>query len=153
MNSLHDFAVFCHGIAQTSGAAIEERAAKNFFGAASKQISEDTANNYLESRSPDGVPWLPLKWRIGMPLILTGMMMEKSVLACRHPAITGGGGQFDMLITLDTPFYFPYHQFGTYRIPQREFFGIRPETEASFDQMLEDAIVGELVLALNAAGV
>ena len=87
-------------------------------------IEEALRIGFLTSTNPmTGVKWKPLKWRVGMPLILTGLMMSKVLQSAREATIDERG----VVLVLPFPPYSKYHQFGTERIPARPFYGISDE--------------------------
>lgn len=96
----------------------------NFLHKAAGAFAEDVRRNFKESRSPGGLAWPPLKYRVGKPLILTGLLMRSAVQAAASAKLSSAG----LAATLDTPHYAIFHDEGTTRIPQRKFFGPRPDT-------------------------
>lgn len=99
-------------------------------------VGDRTRKNFLNSESPDGTPWAPLKYRVGMPLILTGLMMTQALSAAASPVISGQTA----VINPDEPFYNLFHLFGTRNMPARPWIGVSEET---VDEMA-DADVGIL---------
>lgn len=81
---------------------------------------------FVESRSPDGIGWMPLKYRSGKALILTGLLMREALAAAERTSFTKAGGTVMIRSVLDRPHYAMFHQFGAprARIPIREFFGL-----------------------------
>lgn len=84
-------------------------------------IEEELRIGFVTSTDKQsGKKWAPLKWRVGMPLILTGLLMSKVLQSAREATIDKNG----VFLLLTEPFYAKFHQFGTTRIPPRPFYGI-----------------------------
>ena len=109
-------------------------------------LASETKQNFESSREPDGRPWKPLKVRKGKPLVDTGLLMASIAAAARSldtttpqtPVEVTGGAESQIDITPTSLVfgtrvdYASYHQFGTGRIPAREFLGI---TDAMVDKI------------------
>ncbi len=108
-----------------------------------RELVATTARSFLTSTSPSGQRWAALKHRAGTPLLLTGNLYEQTIAGIRAARITKDR-TYD--ITLETAPYGPYHQFGTRRIPRRQFFGLSPESLRRFGGGIA-AIVGAEVLS------
>lgn len=105
-----------------------------------ERFSEDIRANFAGGHDPDGVPWKPLKWRVGRPLILTGLLMNSAYLAAQHVELRNGT---EICATMLTPKYWQYHEFGTRKIPARPFFGASRETVQELaDRMAADLARG-----------
>ena len=101
---------------------------------AATRFSVSVMNNFLESRAPDGTPWAPLKYRIGMPLILTGWLMRSATETMENA--TYDSAKKELVATMLEPFYGIFHQFGTKRgLRARPFYGFRSE---DIDWMMMD---------------
>lgn len=101
------------------------------------QLSIDIIKNIFYSESPALVKYPPLKWRVGTPLLLTGLMRELAVRAANDSRYEKG-----CLITdVSEPFYWSFQNYGTYIIPQREFVGPRPDTMKSLGERFSESVV------------
>lgn len=101
-----------------------------------ERFSEDIRANFAGGHDPDGVPWKPLKWRTGRPLILTGMLMNSAYLAAQHVELRNGT---EICATMLAPRYWMFHEYGTARIPARPFFGASRDTvQGLADRMAQD---------------
>lgn len=110
-----------------------------------QRFAEDIRNNFTGGHDPDGTPWKPLKWRSGRPLILTGLLMNSAYLAAQHVELRNGT---EICATMQQPFYWPFHEFGTRNIPARPFFGASKETVRD----LADRMARDMAAELKAAG-
>ena len=90
-----------------------------------ERFAEDVRRNFAEAHDPDGNPWAPLRWRIGRPLILTGLLMNSAYLAAQTVQLRNGT---EIMATLAQPPYWKFHEYGTRRIPARPFFGPSADT-------------------------
>ena len=108
-----------------------------------ERFAEDVKRNFTNSHDPDGNRWAPLKWRIGKPLILTGLLMNSAYTAARNVTLRNGT---EIFARLSEPHYWKYHEYGTRRIPARPFFGPSADTVQELaERMARDAAerVGE----------
>ena len=105
-----------------------------------EQLTKETATNFLESRSPDGEPWPALKYRVGMPLVKTGDMMQKVVTAVQQAEI----GEGFLLVRIPQPSWIAVHQFGSRdgRIPQRKFIGFSNVLRKRAVKLLRSEVIG-----------
>lgn len=98
-------------------------------------------SRFAQSKSPSGVPWAPLKYRQGNPLIDTGNL--RNSISAQIAAGTL------IQVTTNVP-YAGFHQSGTDTIPRRPFFPTKSEGDwgeelTVFEAMLIDWIEkGEL---------
>ena len=117
------------------------------------QVKQDVYTNFVEQRTPDGVPWEPSLRVIkngGMTLILSGLMMQKALESFDNPKFeyASGKAQFSVLmyVDMDAPPYAHIHQEGGYSenlnayIPQREFYGIDEETYSDFEGIFDQSM-------------
>lgn len=105
-------------------------------------FAADIRRNFANGHDPDGNPWAPLKWRVGKPLILTGLLMNSAYLAAQHAQLRNGT---EIMATLSQPSYWMFHEYGTSRIPARPFFGPSAETvQGLADRVADDVAAGAL---------
>ena len=88
-----------------------------------------------------GVPWPPLRYRTGRPLVLTGTL-RRSALHAVDSAVPSGAG---VAVVLDSPGYARYHQDGTSRVPRRRFFGVSVETREAAAKAYSAEVVSLMV--------
>ena len=99
------------------------------------KFAADIRRNFGESCDPDGNAWAPLKYRVGKPLILTGLMMNSAYLAAQNVRLQGQ----QIFAELAGPMYWMFHEYGTAKIPARPFFGPRADTvQGLADRMAKD---------------
>ena len=108
------------------------------------RFAQDVKRNFGEAQSPDGRRWAPLKYRSGMPLILTGTLLRAAVDAMRTAKFDGRAVIIGMS---GTPKYWGVHQYGWRRVPARPYFGARAETVAELADTIADAVSVEIVHA------
>lgn len=110
-----------------------------------ERFAEDVRRNFAGGHDPDGVPWKPLKWRVGRPLILTGLLMNSAYQAAQAVQLRNGT---EIMASLSQPFYWLFHEYGTSRIPARPFFGPSAETV----QGLADRMARDMAAAVAGSG-
>ncbi len=105
-------------------------------------VVESVRGNFRESRSPDNVPWPPLKkpdHGRTRPLVDTGRLMESVAASIDLDGLVVGS---------DLP-YAPIHQFGgrtkdgRETVPARPFLGVRTEDTALISEALVRYVTGE----------
>lgn len=101
-----------------------------------ERFADDVKRNFEGGHDPDGNKWAPLKWRIGKPLILTGLLMNSAYQAAQNVQLRNGT---EIMAKLAEPFYWMFHEYGTGRIPARPFFGPSASTvQGLADRMARD---------------
>jgi phage gpG-like protein len=96
-----------------------------------------TQRSFSLARSPEGIAWKPLKYRVGRPLIKTARMLNSVLAAMKNPVISSRSMEF----RITTPDYVGYHQNGTRRIPARPFLGWSPDTVSAAGEMISQSAV------------
>lgn len=98
-------------------------------------MSNQIRRSFDESKGPDGKPWKPLKYRVGKPLVLSGLLKAEARAAVKqkvdrreHDEQQKDQPSKEIVLLMDEPFYGKFHQHGTKVIPARPFFGIAPDT-------------------------
>lgn len=111
-------------------------------------VIAETKKGFRDERDPDGVPWKPLKYprrnSKGRDRILqdTGLM--------RTSVTAGGGGQnIDEIgptyLEWGTSVpYAKYHQYGTSRIPVRQFLGVGQDLANAVTEQVADFVESEI---------
>lgn len=110
-------------------------------------VIAETKKGFRDERDPDGVPWKPLKYprrnSKGRDRILqdTGLM---------RTSVTAMGGQNTDEIGptwlewgTSVP-YAKYHQYGTSRIPQRQFLGVGKDLADAVTEQVADFVETEI---------
>lgn len=105
-------------------------------------VREGIADNFAQSRSPDGIPWAPRKSGGDWPLLIkTGEMM-------RSVTTDGGNGFTDISpesLTIGSHVeYYGFHEDGTSRMPARPSLGLSEDALDKVGEVLADAILDEL---------
>ena len=98
-------------------------------------FAEDIRKNFEGSHDPQGVAWKPLVYRVGKPLILSGLMMATAIAKAKEAQWTGSA---ILIPRMTAPPYWASHQYGTGRIPKREFWGISPKLMAELGRRAAD---------------
>lgn len=112
-------------------------------GVFARGVRRDTDDAFASGRDPvTGLPWAPLKWRVGQILVLTGYLRQKVREAADGPVPIAGGVKLTFPVD---PFYGVFHQLGTRRVPQRRFFGSSPKT---YDEA-RAAVVSDIAAVLK----
>lgn len=107
------------------------------------RFADDIKKNFTESRSPELVPYKPLKWRSGTPLILTRALMRAATESLKSAEWSGSGRlAFGMS---GTPKYWSYHNYGTRRIPQRRFYFPRRTTLDELAKIVSESFAFEII--------
>ena len=106
-------------------------------------FARDIAQNFNEGRDPNGVPWKPLKYRSGQPLLLTGRMASAAVQSVKQANWTGPG-RIGFGIRGE-PVYWKYQNYGTRRIPPRWFYFPRQPTLQALAAMAAESFGFEIL--------
>lgn len=106
------------------------------------RFGDDIRRNFGEARTPEGTPWPRLKYRSGMPLILTRALMRAAVESTRGATFDGKQIAYGMS---GTPRYWAVHNFGWGRIPARRYYGPRATTLEELARRATEAVAIEIV--------
>lgn len=106
---------------------------------ARRLFAADVTSAFDQSRSPEGVPWAPLKARASLPLILTGKLRKASIRAAEAAVISGG--RMAAKLASSAVRYGRFHQQGTKTIPKRRFFGYSKETRKTIPRLIAGVAV------------
>lgn len=107
------------------------------------RFGDDVRRNFAEARNPYLEQWPALRWRVGMPLILTRTLMRAAIASVERAEYAGKGRiSFGMS---GEPKYWRFQNFGTKRIPQREFYGPRRTTLDELMKLVVDSLAYEIV--------
>ena len=112
-------------------------------------FARDVASNLNESRDPLGKPFKPLKWRSGIPLLLTGRMASAAVQSMKQATWTGQG-RIGFGIRGE-PSYWKYQNYGTRRIPARWFYFPRQTTLEKLAAMASESLGFEILRGVTNA--
>lgn len=107
------------------------------------RFSDDIRRNFGEARTPEGTPWRPLKWRKGMPLILTRTLMRAAIESVQKATYDGRRIAYGM--GSGAPKYWAAQNFGWGRIPARTFYGVRKTTLEELAEKASEAVAIEVV--------
>lgn len=108
-----------------------------------ERFSDDVRRNFGEARTPYLEQWPALRWRVGMPLILTRTLMRAAIASVEKAEYAGKGRiAFGMS---GEPKYWRFHNEGTKRIPRREFYGPRQSTLKELMALVVESLAYEIV--------
>jgi len=124
---------------------LEKPKAINLLSKWNDELAGDLAEGFLNSKSPEGKAWAPLKYPRPpghnpgtRPLIDTGQLMQS--------VISDSKGHIEIVSSDSTTFgtsvfYAGFHQFGTTKIPARPFLGVPPKSLDAAIRMLGDHFI------------
>lgn len=110
-----------------------------------QRFSDDIRTNFGEARTPDLTLWPKLKWRRGMPLILTRTLMRAAIDSVKKATYDGKRIAYGM--GAGAPKYWAAQNFGWGRIPARTYYGVRKTTLEELAERATEAVAIDVVHA------